>query len=200
MSSGSVRLHTPLDIHQHDAPPDESGRFALPDARSESMTRARADCGIGELRRDNGAVVYISEPGATPEPARIVWARPLSERDADGPVSIMMAGKKRELAYLPCLSVLSPESRKIAEQELDAGMVMPRILSILRVKPRFGNYYFDVTTDKGARRFLLSSPENNSYRPKPDVIVVKDVSGNCYEINPVSGLDATSLAELDRVL
>jgi Domain of unknown function (DUF1854). len=200
MSSGSVRLHLAADIHQHESPSGESDRVAFPDARAESTVRKGKETEVGELRRENGRLVYVAAPGKTPEAARIVWARPLSERDGSGPVSIMMAGKKRELSYLPSLSSLSPESRRIAEEELAAGMIMPRILSVSRVKPRFGNYYFDVETDKGSRRFLLSSPENNSFRPKPDVIIVKDVSGNCYEINPVSGLDAGSLAELDRVL
>ncbi len=198
MSSGSVRLHVPVGMHQHDDPPDDSGRTPIPDARSETLSRPREPAQVGQLYRENGTVFYRSAPDQPAEAARVVWVRPLSNRE-DGPVSIMLAGKKKELAYLPSLDTLPPESQQIAREELGLGMVLPRVLSISRVKPRFGNYYFDVETDMGPRRFLLSSPENNSFRPKPDVIVVKDVSGNCYEINP-SSLDPTSLTELDRVL
>lgn len=199
MSSGSVRLHAPMDIHQHGVP-DEGGQPIIPDSRSETIATFRNDTAMGELSREDGKTIYRSSPDQAGEPARVVWARPLSNRDSESSVSILMAEKKRELAYVPSLDLLSPASRRIAEEELGMGMVLPRITAILQVKPRFGNYYFDVETDLGARRFLLSSPENNSFRPKPDVIVVKDVSGNCYEINPVSGLDKNSLAELDRVL
>ncbi len=113
---------------------------------------------------------------------------------------MMVAGKKREAAYLPSLEALDCESRRVAEEELAASMVLPRIVRIRRVRPRFGNYYFDVETDRGEKRFLLSSPEVNSYRPTPDRIVIKDVSGNTYEIASVPDLDRASRRELDRAL
>lgn len=197
MSSGSVRLHVPVDLHQHDDPP-ESDRPALPDARSGDDGDGAAAHPDGRLWREDGRVMYQDASMEKPEPVRIVWARPLSGRG--GPVSVMRAGKKREIAFFPDLNALPDESRRIALEELDAGMVMPKILVINQVKPRFGNYYWDVDTDLGKRRFLLSSPENNSFRPKEDTIVIRDVSGNCYEISRVSALDAASRGEMDRAL
>lgn len=199
MSSNSARLHAPVDMHQHEDPPEpDTSGSVIPDGRPE-VARDSGDCPLaGRLWRENGRVLFQGGDDAEPSPARVVWARPLSERG--GAASVMLAGKKRELAYLPSLDVLDADSRRVAEEELAAGMVLPRITAIDRVKPRFGNYYFDVETDRGPRRFLLSAPENNSMRPLPDMLVIRDVSGNCYEINPVSGLDKNSLRELDRVL
>ncbi len=105
-----------------------------------------------------------------------------------------------EIAYLADLRELPEESRRIAEEELARSMVMPVITAIHSVRQRFGNYYWDVETDRGARKFLLSSPETNSMRPAPDVVIIRDVSGNCYEIASVAGLDRGSRSAMERVL
>lgn len=198
MSSSSVRKHAARAIHQHEEPPEEDGRVAIPDSRCEEGNDAAGDAASARLWREGDRVLYRDASMEKPEAVRVLWARPLSGRE--GPVSVMLATKKKEVAYLPSLDVLDEASKAVAREELAASMVLPRITEIYRVKPRFGNYYWDVETDKGRRKFLLSSPENNTYRPRPDVIVVKDVSGNCYEIAPVSGLDRNSLREMDRVL
>lgn len=199
MSSGSVRLHVPIDLHQHGDPPEGGeGLETFPDGRSEGDPAGTGPQAPGRLWREDGKVLYRPADGSPPEPARVVWARPLSRRG--GPVSIMMARKKKELAYLPCLDPLDDESRRVAMEELAASAVLPVISVIHEVRPRFGNYYFDVETDMGRRKFLLSSPENNSYRPRPDAIVVKDVSGNFYEIASVSALSRSSRSEMERAL
>lgn len=197
MSSGSVRMHVPIDLHQHEDPPDSGAGEALPDARGSGGSGG----GVGSVARlwhEDGRLMFQDASGGEPTPARLVWARPLSGRG--GPVSVMQAGKKRELAYLTSLDELPEESRSVALEALDGGLVLPVIREIHQVRPRFGNYYWDVETNLGRRRFLLSSPENNSYRPGPDTVVLRDVSGNCYEISSISGLSRTSRREMERVL
>lgn len=196
MSSSSVRMHAPVDLHQHEPPPPEGGGEAIPVPCD--------DCGPGggtaaaaRLWRQDGKLMY-ADAVTEPISVRLVWALPLSGRE--GPVSVLVAGKKKEAAFLPSLDVLDAESRGLAREELAQGMILPRITAIHQVKSRFGNYYFDVDTDMGRRRFLLAAPENNSFRPRPDTVVVKDVSGNCFEISPISGLSRASLRELERVL
>lgn len=196
MSSGSVRMHVPVDLHQHDDPP-EAEPAALPGG-GDGGADGPAERHAPRLWRENGKLLYQDAEMTAPEAVRVVWARPLSERP--GPASIMRAGKKREIAFIPDLSELPEESRRLALEELEAGVVMPRILSVREVNPRFGNYYWDVETDRGWRRFLLSSPENNTFRPRPDAVVIRDVSGNCYEIPRVSELSPASQREMDRVL
>lgn len=198
MSSGSVRLHAAYPLHQHDAPPSEGAAAAVPAPCGGAGADECAVPAMGRLWRRDGKLVYTKPDSDEPVEVRVLWARPLSGRN--GPLSIMEARKKREVAYVPSLESLSPESRRIAEEELAAGMVLPRIGEIRKVWPRFGNYYWEVETDMGSRTFLLASPENNAFRPGPDTIVLKDVSGNCYEIPSVSALDRASLRELDKVL
>ena len=198
MSSGSVRLHAPVDIHQHDEPPDGTERAAIPDSRGEADCCSGGIPADGRLWRENGKLMYSDSADPEPRAVRLLWARPLSDRD--GPVSVMLAGKKREIAYYPSVAAMPEDSRRVALEELAAGMVLPRIAVIHSVQPRFGSYYWDVETDKGRRTFVLNSPENNHMRPRPDAIVIKDVTGNCYEIPRVSELDQASRRELDRVL
>lgn len=197
-TSESVRRHARIvDIHQHEEPP-ESGEPESNAPGAECGGAGGAPAGPGRLWRDDGRIMYSPADGGEPQSVRIVWARPLSGRG--GPVSLMRAGKKREIAYLPDLSQLDAASRAVAEEELAESMVLPVITAVYQVKPRFGSYYWDVETNMGRRKFLLSSPESNSSRPGPDVVVIRDVSGNCYEIASVSSMDKTSLREMDRVL
>jgi hypothetical protein len=192
MQNESARMRLP-DLHQHAAPEDAPQASALPDA-SEPPADSRA----GSLWRENGKVFYRDVSGGEAVAVRVVWARPLSDRG--GAASILQAGKKREIAYLASLDELDPASRRIAEEELSASMVMPAITKISSVRQRFGNYYWEVETDKGPKSFLLTSPETNSFWPKPDTVVIRDVSGNCYEIPSVEGLDKDSRTEMERVL
>ena len=150
------------------------------------------------LWRENGKLMYRGADGTEPVAVRVRWARPLSDRG--GAASLMLAGKKREAAWLPDLACLPEESRRLVLEELALGLILPRIIRIRRVHSRFGNYYWDVLTDQGWRKFLLSSPESSSFRPAPDVVVLKDVYDNCYEINPLSGLDAASRREMERAI
>lgn len=196
--SNSVRFHRLGGLHPvEEETPEGPARAGLPASCDDSGGEAEPACPSGRLWREGDMVMFAAD-GIEPVPVRILWARPLTGRG--GPVSIMKAGKKKEVAYLPSLDALPPESRRVALEELAGGMILARITAIRSVKPRFGNYYWNVETDRGDRRFLLTSPENNSLRPSPDTIVVRDTAGNCYEISPVSGLDGNSLRELDRVL
>lgn len=198
MTAESGRLFIPVDLHQHGGVPDEPAREAIPDAEPDPAPAPESRHSGARLWRENGVLFYQDDGMKGPEPVRLVWARPLSGQG--GPVSVMMAEKKREVAYFPDLSAFPEEFRGIAEEELDAGVVMPVIKEIYRVNPKFGNFYWDVETDKGRRTFLLLSPESNTFRPDSDTVVLRDVSGNCYEIKSISSLSLSSLREMDRVL
>ncbi|MDR3078259.1 MAG: DUF1854 domain-containing protein [Planctomycetota bacterium] len=154
--------------------------------------------GIGRLWRERGKIMYRDAAGGEPAAVWLRWARPLS--DPGGPLSVLLAGKKTEAAYIPDLASLDGDSRRVAEEELSQAMILPRVTCIRKVVSRFGNYYWQVETDRGERKFLLSSPESNCFFPRPDAVVIRDVFDNCYEISPLSGLDAASRREMDKVL
>ncbi len=200
-SSSARLLRKPLApaLHEHDEPPEEAPECGPPPEDVCAAAACDESAPAGRLWREDGRVMYCPAGGGEAVAARVVWARPLSGRE-DGPVSVMLADKKREVGYFPSLSALSGESRRVAEEELAGSLFLPRITAVYSVRPRFGNYYWDVETDVGRRRFLMSSPENNTFHPKPDVIVLKDVVGNCFEVPSLSGLSKASLAEMNRVL
>ncbi|MDR2391791.1 MAG: DUF1854 domain-containing protein [Planctomycetota bacterium] len=156
----------------------------------------------GRLWREGGRLMFRYGKDGDPVAVKARWARPLSDRapDVGGPVSLMLAGRKIEAAWIPDPSALPDGERRLLFEELRHGTVIPRILRIRRVHSRFGNYYWDVETDLGPRRFLLSSPETNSITPAPGVVMLKDVFDNCYELRPESDLDRDSLREMERVL
>ena len=156
----------------------------------------------GRLWREGGKLMFRRGKDGDPVAVRARWARPLSQRspDAGGPVSLMLAGRKIEAAWIPDPLALPPGERRLLFEELRLGVTIPRILRIRQVYSRFGNYYWDVETDFGPRRFLLSSPETNSFSPAPGVVMLKDVFDNCYEIHPVSDLDRDSRREMERAL
>lgn len=200
MSSESARLRVSVDIHGHGKPADggrgeDVGGMDFGDGEEGGELGRNAG---GRLWRENGLVMYQDGGMECPESVRLVWARPLSGRG--GAVSVVKSSKKREVAYIPDLGVLPEDSRRIAEEELRAGVVMPVIREIIRVHPRFGNFYWEVETDMGRRRFLLLSPESNTFRPSADSVMLRDVSGNCYEISSISELSVSSRREMERVL
>lgn len=200
MGSGSTRLRANYSPHQHDDPPPDGVDAGAPAPCAETPDEGEEAvlAMMGTLRRREGKLLYTRPDSGEAVEVRLLWARPLSGRG--GPFSIMEAKKKREVAYAPSLESLPPDSRRIAEEELAASMVLPKIVEIRNIWPRFGNYYWEVETDMGSRTFLLASPENNTFRPKRDTLLIKDVSGNCYEIPSVSALDPASLHELDKAL
>ena len=152
----------------------------------------------GRLTRAGDKILYHAPDDPTPVGVKIRWARPLSGRNRE--VSLIDAEKKTEVLYLESLDELDPDSRTIAREELERSLVLPRITRVDRADPQFGNRYWWVDTDRGPAHFLMGSPETHVIRPAPDRMIVKDVMGNCYEIWPVSGLDAHSLVEMDKVI
>ena len=128
---------------------------------------------------------------------RVVWTRPISGRG--GEISLLDE-KKKEIMMLKSVDLLDPDSRAIAEAELDHRYLVPRITRVISTAPHFGSRYFHVETNLGPRRFVLKDPNKNATWVTEDHLVIRDTLGNRYEINPFSGLDARSQAEVDKVL
>lgn len=187
--SGRFRIHEAAHIE-----PDES-----PDHGTGAEVGPESSNGLpGRFRQRGDAVFFVPNSGGEEIPVRFVWARPLTGRG--GPVSVLKADKKKEVLYLQSLDLLDEESRRLAERELAAAAVLPRITRVVSTAVRFGNYYWHVETNLGPAKFLITSLEANVSRPHPDALLLKDSYGNCYEIASLSALDPLSRAEIDRVL
>jgi hypothetical protein len=154
--------------------------------------------GTGALRREGDRVLYRAPGGAAEEAVRLVWARPLTDRG--GAFSILTEEKHKEVAFLDSLDALDPASRRVAEEELAAGLVMPRILKVLHTDARFGNRYWRVETDRGPADFLSGSPDTSVLWPAADACVIRDTLGNAFEIASLAALDLESRRLAGQVL
>jgi len=149
-----------------------------------------------KLKR-KGDQVLARMAGRDEVPVRLVWARPISGRG--GEVSVLGEGKK-ELLMLDSLDALDPESRRIAEEELEGSYLIPKITTVLKTEANFGNRYWQVDTDRGRRMFLMKDPNINVTWISEDHLVIRDTLGNRYEIESLSALDEASRAWIDHVV
>jgi len=147
------------------------------------------------LRRSDQVFVRLST--GDEKAVKIMWARPVSGRGRE----VSLVGRdKRQVRMLRSLDVLDPESRRIAEEELENRYLVPKIRRVRRVRINFGNRYWDVETDRGPRRFLMKDPYKNVVWLGPDRLIIKDSVGNRYEIEALSALDRASRARVAVVI
>jgi hypothetical protein len=149
------------------------------------------------LLRRGDAILCDAGDGREPRPVKLVWARPVADRG--GPLSVL-AADRHEVALLGGLDELDPESRQIAEQELAARYLVPRITRVIKTRAVFGMRYLHVETDRGERRLAFKDATRDAVWITDDHVMLRDTMGCRYEIRPFSGLDPVSLREARRVL
>jgi hypothetical protein len=152
--------------------------------------------GMKLVRKLDGVFARFGD-GKKDMPVRIVWARPVSGKGRE--LSILDKDKK-EVRMLDSLDCLDPESRQIAREELDKRYLMPKITKVSKTSAHFGNRYWDVETDRGARRFLMKDPNKNVIWVTDDRLIIRDTQGNRYEIESFSALDSRSKFETDKII
>ena len=130
-------------------------------------------------------------------PVRIVWARPISKRG--GHVSILDVETKKELVLIEDIDDLDAESRTVADAALDERYMLPIITRVRQTDPHFGNRYWNVETDRGAREFVVKDVNRNVIWVSDDHLVIRDTLGNRYEIPSLSALDRRSQMNVDKV-
>ena len=149
-----------------------------------------------QLRREAGALLLV-RGGEPPVPVILVWARPISAR---GREIVLLDEARREIVMLPGPEALDPESRALAAEALEQAYLAPRILRVLHTETVFGTQYWEVETDRGARRLAIKSDNRNAVWIDPDHLVLRDTLGCRYDIQPYSGLDARSRAAIEKVM
>ena len=142
--------------------------------------------------------VYIQfDDGTEEKPVKLVWARPVSGIGQE--VSVVGMDKK-EVVMIEDLADLDPESRKVAEAELEQRYLMPRITRVVSTSAQFGSRYWDVETNRGRQKFLMKDPSKSVIWVTDDRLVLRDVVGNQYEIESYAKLDPKSRIEVERVI
>ncbi|MHC4480477.1 MAG: DUF1854 domain-containing protein [Planctomycetota bacterium] len=149
------------------------------------------------LRRQGDQVLLRIGDESEAVPVRIVWARPVSGR---GRQVCFLDEQKREVLMIDSLDGLDPESRRVAEAELERRYLIPKITRVVRTAAHFGSRYWEVETDRGPRRFAMKDPAKNAVWISDDHLILRDTLGNRYEIPSFATLDQWSRSQVAKVL
>jgi len=138
---------------------------------------------VGEDRSYPGVKLYQAWPLSQP-------GRCLSLQDAQG----------EEIVMVDSLEALTPETRAVAERELQRRYLTARVEGIDQVRTEFGVTYWDVRTSKGPREFVVQSLTESCVWLGPRHVLIVDVDGNRFEIADIQALDEASRRQLEQVL
>jgi hypothetical protein len=108
--------------------------------------------------------------------------------------------ENKEIGLIVNPAELTPDDRKLVEEDLGRRYLAPVITRIVAAKERFGTVDWTVETDRGLRRFTTRNLRENMSRPTPGRLILNDVDGNSYDIRRLDDLGQTSQALLFRHL
>ena len=106
----------------------------------------------------------------------------------------------KEIGLIRDLQELSEESREACRTELSRKYFTREILSIEKIKERYGFTHWDVTTASGKKSFSVQDTYRSITKITPDHLLVYDVDGNVYEIMSVDALPRKSYRHLELYL
>lgn len=84
--------------------------------------------------------------------------------------------------------------------ELERKYYLKKILTIDRLKDRYGFTYWDVTTPEGKTSFTLQDTQRSIQKMDENRLMIIDIDGNRYEIPNVSELDRQSYKKIELYL
>lgn len=87
---------------------------------------------------------------------------------------------------------LDPDSLTLVQEGLEESYFLPRITKIDHIDDQFRVMIWQVQTDRGPRRFEVTSRRRDIRWLSDNHVIVQDVDGNRYEIADLSQLDKTS--------
>ncbi len=131
-------------------------------------------------------------------PVSALLAAPLSEDRKI--ISIVHKKDRKELVLLKTLDRLDESGRKLLRDEIQRRYFLPQIEKINDVNIHLGDYYWDVITDRGSRKFLLRSPAINMRWVGSKRIILCDSDGIHYDLDDFDSLDKDSRKLLERIL
>jgi len=112
---------------------------------------------------------------------------------------ILIDENDREIGLLRDIRELDESSMKVLKDELERVYFIPKIKRIYRIKEEFGVLIWETETDKGPRRFEVTSRRNVKKMGKRRIIV-RDADGNLYDIPDYAHLDQKSIILLESVI
>jgi len=147
-------------------------------------------------RDESGRLRLIFDEAVRINLKRVVRAFPLT---MPWRYIILIDENNREIGLLRDIKDLDDSSRKILKEELEKIYFIPRITKIRRIKEEFGVLIWETETDKGPRRFEVTSRRDIKKIGKRRIII-RDADGNLYDIPDYANLDQKSLVLLESVI
>jgi len=147
-------------------------------------------------RDESGRLKLIFEDGEKVTIKRVVRTFPLT---MPWRYIIMIDENDREIGLLKSIKGLDESSMKVLKDELERVYFIPKIKRIRQIKEEFGVLIWDTETDKGPRRFEVTSRRNVKKIGKRRIII-RDADGNLYDIPDYAKLDQKSLILLESVI
>lgn len=105
-----------------------------------------------------------------------------------------------EIGMLRSLRDLDCHARQLVQEALNKRYFVPKITRIMEAKREFGTVYWDVETDRGARKFLMRGIRDSMHEIEPGRYLVVDIDGNRFEVPQLGDLDSRSQSMWDRLL
>ena len=112
----------------------------------------------------------------------------------------LLNGKGEEIVLLPDLDALEPDSRQVAEVELERRYLTSRVQRLISLKQEFGVTYWEAGTDRGTRDFVVRDLQENCVWLSESHLLLIDVDGSRFEIPDRHQLDEHSRQLLDAIL
>lgn len=147
-------------------------------------------------RNQAGKLVLTLTDGAVHEGVLPVRAFPVH---APNDYVALVGTEGKELVWIDRLEDLTEDVRTLILEEIASREVMPTILSITNVSTYSTPSTWDVTTDRGATRFVLKG-EEDIRRLVGAALIITDSHGMRFYLADMMTLDKNSRRILDRFL
>lgn len=112
----------------------------------------------------------------------------------------LVDGKGEEILMVEDLAQLTPACRVVAREELARRYLTARVLAVDEIRTEFGVTYWNVTTDKGKRDFVVQSMSESSIWLSDTHLLIVDVDGNRFEFPDLTAFDRITTERLATVL
>ena len=184
---------------------DEEFNLEQMEAETEQMLRLRyitKDNAVFSRTAGGFVSLDLNESIAPEHYDRIRVVRSFPFTDRNKYISIRTIDEKsKEIGMIKDLEKdVTPETRKMLEEQMDIRYFTPVIKKINSIKDEYGHAYFDVETDQGPCKFVIYMNSSSVVNLSDVRLLISDLDGNRFEIPDYTKLSARELKMLDLFL
>ncbi|HHT92327.1 MAG TPA: DUF1854 domain-containing protein [Clostridiaceae bacterium] len=106
----------------------------------------------------------------------------------------------KEIGIILNIEDISPEKRRLIEDELDLRYHTPVVLQVYSLRDEYGYIYMNVNTTAGKKNITVPNSSNNFIRLSDIRVLIIDMDGNRFEIPDYKTLDPKSVRLLETVI